>query len=124
MEGGPMSPRPGTSTPNLEQQRKRAKDLRRSHERGALDAGERVVRHLPRARALSPAQALASPLRLSEAQFIVAREAGFASWPDLKHALEGDAAARVRDVVLDAALAGGNDLIDELLSRDPGLPGR
>jgi len=125
MEGGPLSPRPGTPTPNLEQQRKRAKDLRRSHERGALDAGVRVVRHLPRARTLSPALALASPLRLSEAQFIVAREAGFASWPDLKHALEDDAAAaRVRDLVLDAALAGDDDLIGETLSRDPGLPRR
>jgi ankyrin repeat protein len=119
-----MSPRPGTQTPNLEQQRKRAKDLRQSHERGTLDAGVRVVRHLPRARTLSPVQALASPLRLSEAQFIVAREAGFASWPDLKHALEGDAAARLRDLVLDAALAGGDDLIGEMLSRDPGLPHR
>ena len=78
-----MSPRPGTPTLNLEQQRKRAKDLRRLHQGGAFDAGVRVVRHLPRARRLSPAQALAAPLRLSEAQFIVAREAGFASWPDL-----------------------------------------
>src|SRR5262249_41737511 len=95
---------------NLEQQRKRAKDLLRAHRSDDLEAAVRVVKHLPRARNQSPEAVLTSPLTLSEAQFVIAREAGFASWPKMKHQL-GDSAARATDVVeeaIDAALA-GND---------------
>jgi ankyrin repeat protein len=89
---------------NLEQQRKRAKDLRREHASGSVAAAERVERHLPRARGRSVADVLATRLSLSEAQLVIAREAGFESWPRLKHAL----AVPADDVeaVLEAALAG------------------
>jgi len=81
---------PGNSQPdlNLEQQRKRAKDLRRGHRDRNLEAAVRVARHLPRARNQSAEEVLRSTLTLSEAQFVVAREAGFSSWPKLKHHIE------------------------------------
>jgi ankyrin repeat protein len=81
---------------DLEQQRKRAKDLRRAHSAGDADAIARVAKHItPRG----------ARLALSEAQLVIAREAGFASWPQLKHAIE---AARVPDLeaLLDAAVEG------------------
>src|SRR5262249_18353757 len=57
---------------------------------------------------------------LSEAQFIIAREAGFSSWPKLKHHLVESAAhkADVADAIIDAALAGNDDAVDAGLARD------
>lgn len=102
MEGSLMS------VLNLEQQRKRAKDLLRAHRHGELEAAVRIGRHLPRARNQSPEQVLGSPFTLSEAQFIIAREAGFLSWPKLKHHIEAIAAegAGVEEKIIDAAFAG------------------
>ncbi len=96
---------------NLEHQRKRAKDLRRAHARGDRDAAARIAAHLPRARGLAVDAILRGRFTLSEAQLVVAREAGFDSWPRMKHALDTrpddilDAALAGRP--LDAALAGG-----------------
>ena len=59
---------------NFEQQRKRAKDLVRAA--GEREAVERVARQLT--------SRDASPLKLSEAQFVVARKAGFSSWPAMQ----------------------------------------
>jgi ankyrin repeat protein len=53
---------------NLEQQRKRAKDLWRGHRDGSVEAAVRIIRYLPRARSLSITQLLASAFTLSEAQ--------------------------------------------------------
>ena len=71
-----MSPNP-TPITNLEQQRKRAKDLIRAARYGDPSA-------LSRIRAVrSDAASAARPLRLSDAQLAVAREAGFESWSKL-----------------------------------------
>src|SRR5262245_8661750 len=56
LEGGLMSlPRDPRSPLNLEQQRKRAKDLRRAHQDGRVEAAVRIGRLLPRARRSTPA---------------------------------------------------------------------
>jgi ankyrin repeat protein len=97
---------------NLEQQRKRAKELRRAHHDGSLEAAERIGRHLPRARGQSSAQLLASTFTLSDAQLVVAREAGFPSWPSLRREIELSRAgsdARL-EALLDAAIAGDVDV--------------
>ena len=75
---------PGTSDPyaafrlNLEQQRKRAKDLLR-----AVRAGDAAAR-----RRLADAVALPVPdaaaLKLADAQFAIARELAFRTWRDLR----------------------------------------
>jgi ankyrin repeat protein len=71
-----VSPSP-TPTTNLEQQRKRAKDLIRAARYGDPSA-------LSRIRAVrSDAASAARPLRLSDAQLAMAREAGFESWSKL-----------------------------------------
>src|SRR5262249_8299209 len=100
---------------------KRAKDLLRAHRSGNLDAAIRIVKYLPRARNDSPEEVLSTPITLSEAQFIIAREAGFSSWPKMKHQLEESAAQEdVAGVVIDAAVAGNDDLVRSTLLKDPG----
>src|SRR2546425_7116623 len=122
MEGSLMS-FPGNSQPdlNLEQQRKRAKDLRRGHRDRNLEAAVRVARHLPRARNQSAEEVLRSTLTLSEAQFVVAREVGFSSWPKLKHHIEEStlSGADLRELMINAAFAGDHDAVRAMLARDP-----
>jgi ankyrin repeat protein len=74
--------------PNLEQQRKRAKELLRAHRDGDPEAARRIQLHLPRARALTTAAVIALPLQLADAQLVIAREAGFPTWPRLKRHVE------------------------------------
>lgn len=64
---------------NLEQQRKRAKELHRGLIAGDAAAARRVAAHHPKGAQLPPPMA-----RLADAQLVLARENGFASWPRLK----------------------------------------
>jgi len=111
---------------NLEQQRKRAKELRRAHGAGSVEAALRVVRHFPRARGQDAAQVLASPFTLSDAQLVVAREAGFASWPELKHHIERArlGADGALEDVLSAAIAGDAGAVRAALAARPELSRR
>jgi len=97
---------------NLEQQRKRAKELRRAHREGNVDAVVRVARHL---------RSFSRPIRLSEAQFVVAREAGFSSWPKMKHHIQQLtlSQADVGEPIIDAAFAGNDNAVRSALARDP-----
>ncbi|MFG6177877.1 DUF1835 domain-containing protein [Halomonas sp. THAF12] len=70
---------------NLEQQRKRAKELLKSVRADDPEALARLLRHLP---------PRAEPLRLADAQFVIARECGFPSWPRLKSHIESLDASR------------------------------
>jgi hypothetical protein len=63
------------AAPSVEQLRKQAKDLARAHRRDDDAARARVRPYLPQ-----PGE----PLKLSEAQLVIARERGFASWPRLR----------------------------------------
>lgn len=106
---------------NLVQQRKRAKELCRSHRAGHLEAAVRIARHLPRARLLSPSQILTSAFTLSEAQFVVAREAGFSSWPLMKHKLDRAVSSELEnaEALIAAAFVGNDSAIYATLERDP-----
>lgn len=64
---------------NLEQQRKRAKELLKAARADEPDALARILRHNP------PRE---TPLKLVDTQFIIARECGFPSWPKLKAHIE------------------------------------
>lgn len=69
---------------NFEQQKKRAKELR-DDLRGEEDAAiARFVRHHPKAAALSAETIVASLSRLADAQLVIARELGLASWERLE----------------------------------------
>lgn len=78
---------------NLEQLRNQAKSLLKSIQNGDLDSAERVRTHLPRAHNLTPQQIIESPLILTEAQLVVAREYGFPSWPRMKAHVEAQSSA-------------------------------
>src|SRR5262245_1076119 len=73
---------------NLEQQRKRAKDLLRAVRAGEASAHRRladaVARPVPEA----------ATIRLAEAQLAIARELGFRTWRDLRAHVTAQAAAR------------------------------
>jgi ankyrin repeat protein len=122
MEGGLMSKsRAANLATSLEQQRKRAKELVRAHREGDAAAAQRVADRLPRARGKAVADVLASSLTLSEAQLVIAREAGYPSWPALKRALSQpreDSEARDSDeALLDAALAGDAATVQAALAK-------
>ena len=64
--------------PNLEQQKKQAKELLQSHTTGEAEARARV-------RAVLPDK---QPITLADAQFVLAREYGFTNWAALKEHIE------------------------------------
>lgn len=66
---------PLPAAPSLEQLRKQAKDLLRSDRAGEEDARARIDAHHPGQQ---------GPLKLSDAQLVIAREYGFPSWPRLR----------------------------------------
>jgi hypothetical protein len=84
---------PGTPDPyasfrlNLEQQRKRAKDLLRAARAGDHDALSRL--HIATA-----GRVPAGDVKLGDAQFAVAREVGLASWRELRRHIDALTAAR------------------------------
>jgi ATP-dependent Clp protease adapter protein ClpS/tetratricopeptide (TPR) repeat protein len=73
--------------PDLAQERRRAKDLLKAVRRGDDAAIARFRAHHPRLAELTPGQST-SDLKLSDAQWVIAREYGFASWLSLKAHIE------------------------------------
>lgn len=87
---------PDTASPfrlNLEQQRKRAKDLLRALRAGEAVAAARLRRHHPRKP--EPGQT-AVAARLSDAQRVIARELGLPSWPRLTRHIAAMECSRAR----------------------------
>jgi ankyrin repeat protein len=78
---------------NLEQQHKRAKDLLRAARDGDAAALARITAVRPDSAGRS------GSLQLADAQFAVAREAGFDSWPQLVAAIETRDVEAFRDAV-------------------------
>ena len=68
--------------PNLEQQKKLAKDLIDAFRAGDSEAVARIRAELPDKKSIA----------LADAQFVLAREYGFASWRELKQRIESLAA--------------------------------
>lgn len=64
--------------PNLEQYKKQAKELLRDAVAGVPAALNRLRKHHPRLRDLTPENQ--SPITLADAQFVLAREHGYQSW--------------------------------------------
>jgi ankyrin repeat protein len=74
------------SRPSLEQLRNQAKDLRKQFLAGERTAVERVREFRPDLKKTNSAGG--GEFRLHDAQFVIAREYGFASWPKLKEHVE------------------------------------
>ena len=86
--------------PDLDQLRRQAKELRDAARRGDTDAIERISRH--------HSSAPAGGVSLAAAQLVIARELGFASWPQLKAAVETQAItpARLAEMFVAASIEG------------------
>jgi ankyrin repeat protein len=105
--------RPLPSNPNLDMQRKLAKALARGYWRGAPEAIERV-------HALHPKPPAARDFILSDAQLVIAREYGFAGWPQLKRKIESLTKSPA-ELFKAAVEAGDVDDVRQLLQSNPDL---
>ena len=82
--------------PNLDHLRRQAKTLLAQLKDRVPAAAQAFIDHLPEARKLTPDAVRGAGFRLADAQSVVARQTGFASWPALSRhvqelrALEGD----------------------------------
>jgi catechol 2,3-dioxygenase-like lactoylglutathione lyase family enzyme len=74
--------------PNLENLKKQAKLYRRWHRDRYYPVAARIRAILPRYRDLSDKEVLAGSFRLSDAQELVARKAGFESWEALRRGVQ------------------------------------
>lgn len=75
--------------PNLEHLRTQAKTLLAGLKSGDKASIASFIQHLPAAEKMKPAQVRESKFRLADAQSVVARQAGFSSWPVLmRHVTE------------------------------------
>lgn len=105
--------------PDLEQLRRRAKELRDAVRGGDAAGLERFAAHHPAARP--------ETVSLAAAQFVIARELGFSSWPMLKAAVDADVGARQRESALLAASIEAHanaGRAAEALAVDPGIAKR
>ena len=69
--------------PNLDHLRRQAKTLLAQLKDGEPPAAQAFIDHLPEARRMTAAAVRAAGFRLADAQSVVARQTGFASWPAL-----------------------------------------
>lgn len=74
--------------PSLEHLKKQAKHLFQDYEAGKSEAISRFIEYLPRLSRVTEEEARGVHCTLQDAQLVVAREYGFASWPKLVAAVE------------------------------------
>jgi hypothetical protein len=83
-----MPVRPLPRNPSLDHLKYQAKDLLKALAAQDAAAAQLMREFHPRFRYCTDAEIFAAPLRLSDAQLTIAREAGFASWTRLKRHVE------------------------------------
>jgi hypothetical protein len=76
------------ASPDLEQQRKRAKELLKSLRSSDAEAVRRLRYNHPRLAHIAPDAIRAGVVKLADAQWVIAREYGFASWRRLKEHID------------------------------------
>ena len=70
--------------PHIDVPKREARELLNQWRNGEPDAFERIRRRHPRFAKSDDSALAAGPFRLSDAQLVIAREYGFAHWPELK----------------------------------------
>src|SRR3954464_14959139 len=90
--------------PNLEQLKHQAKDLLRAYKRGDAEAVDDFREHQPNS-------GDAVPVRLADAQFVLARSYGLPSWPRLVTACK----------MTDAIWRGDLETVRTMVRKDPKL---
>ncbi len=112
--------------PDLEQLRKQAKDLLKSFQSGHPDALRRLRENHPDHSAKVESELRTTAVSLSDAQLVLAREHGFASWPKLKehvHSVLLDTRDPL-ELFKDAFHADDAVLFAKLLTRHPAIKAR
>jgi ankyrin repeat protein len=122
--------------PNLEQYKKLAKELVKVWKSGSTGAilwegapltvtREQIRRRHPRLAGLSESDTASARFTLADAQFIIAREYGFDSWPKFaKHiaALTGESSpVSIFELAVDAVITGELATLESLLRKNPQL---
>ncbi len=88
------------SHPNLENLKKQAKQLAKGHKDGQVEAFARIKTHYPKLADASVGEILVADFSLCNAQLVVAREYGFATWQTLGEAVAAPQASGVVDALL------------------------
>jgi hypothetical protein len=83
-----MDPKQLPPRPSLEQYKKLAKELLKACQAGDTDAHARIKEHQPRPRKKSSSTPPEAGYILADAQFAIAREHGFESWPKFARHIE------------------------------------
>ncbi len=83
--------------PHLDVPKQQARELLRQCKSGSNAAFDRIRRQHPKFRSLDDDDLLSIRLKLSDAQFVIAREYGFSSWTQLKQRINGNTAAQLID---------------------------
>src|SRR5205085_1538615 len=105
------------SQPHIDVPKKQARELLKQCKEKMPDAIDRIRRQHHR---LSSADdtAISTQLKLSDAQFVIAREYGFASWTQLKERITGNTAAQL----IDKAIRSNDTIaVKQLLTAYPNL---
>ena len=112
-------------SPSLEQLKKQSKSLLKRQQAADSEALTRIRENHPRWRNLSEGQVAAPPFVLADAQLVIAREYGFASWSELQsHVKTLEAASSTAEVIAslrDAAGRGDLARLNALLDAYPEL---
>jgi len=115
--------------PCLEQYKKQAKDLLKSVKSGHPEALQHTLQRFkndhPRFARLADLESQGAKLALADAQFVIAREHGFESWPRFAKHIEGlnrqnSPVSRFESAV-DAVVTGDVAKLEQLLGEDPEL---
>ncbi|MEZ0326576.1 MAG: ankyrin repeat domain-containing protein [Fimbriimonas sp.] len=102
-----------SSTLNLAQLRVQAKELLRAVKAADPDALRRVLKFFPPE----------TPLKLAQAQLVIARENGFDSWSKLKVELEGASRPQPLSTFFSAVESGDVALVNSMIALSPELAG-
>jgi ankyrin repeat protein len=111
------------SRPNLDQLKHQARDLLDAHRTGDEEALRRIRESHPRLARLADADVRSARFTLSSAQLVIAREYGFASWPQLKDHVE-KATCQTNDPLEELKQAFRSDkaaVVGQILDRHPEL---
>jgi hypothetical protein len=115
--------------PSLEQYKKQAKDLLKSVKSGNLQMVQSILQRLkqdhPRPGRLAELELKEAELRLADAQFLIARDYGFESWPRFAKHIESlareSSPASTFESAVDAVVAGDLPKLQRMLREVPGL---
>src|SRR6516164_11024372 len=114
--------------PSLEQYKKQAKDLLKSVKSGNLQMVQSILQRLkqdhPRPGRLAELELKEAELRLADAQFLIARDYGFESWPRFAKHIESlareSSPASTFESAVDAVVAGDLPKLQRMLREVPG----